>query len=464
MLYSADGERCGSIGGGHIERQALVEAENTLKANKGKTITVSTDVGEVDIVIDLPSKGLKLHVIGGGHVGLEVARTLSRLGYVIYIYDIYPVNVDFDAFVRIAPTWEQVLDASLIDFASAIVITLRDKKEIEPFALTTSAFYIGYLTSRERAVKAPMRVYAPIGLDIGAETPEEIALSVAAEIVAAANKKSGKPSSATLRKTILVRGAGDIATGAILALHNAGYNVIATEIEKPTVIRSTVAFSQAMFDNETEVERVKAKKIKDVCDRFVCFDEGVVPIIADPELGCLEEVRPAVVIDAILAKRNLGTRKDMASLVIALGPGFTAGVDVDLVIETMRGHELGRIIEEGKAIANTGTPGLIAGYGKERVVKSSRAGLFKAIKHIGDVVKAGDVIALVDGEEQKATISGMVRGMLHSGLEVTEGFKIADIDPRGETVDYLHISDKARAIGGSVLQAVDRFFFQTHLA
>ena len=181
-------------------------------------------------------------------------------------------------------------------------------------------------------------------------------------------------------------------------------------------------------------------------------------MIADEKLEFLSELSPAVVIDAIIAKRNLGTRIDMAPLVIALGPGFTAGKDCHAVIETMRGHSLGAIIMDGSAQANTGIPGLIMGYGKERVVRSPSSGCFRGVKTFGDIVKKGDVIAFVGDVPVEATIDGMVRGMLRSGLEVTPGFKIADIDPRGEGVKYDEPSDKARSIAGSVLECVDAFF------
>ena len=163
-------------------------------------------------------------------------------------------------------------------------------------------------------------------------------------------------------------------------------------------------------------------------------------------------------IDAVIAKKNLGTRIDMAPLTIALGPGFEAGRDVDVVIETKRGHNLGKIITGGYAEANTGVPGIIGGYGKERVIRSSASGVFKGVKTFGDIVEAGDVIAYVGDAPQHTLISGMVRGMLHDGLEVCEGFKIADVDPRGSGVDYTSVSDKARCIAGSVLEVVDSYF------
>ena len=166
-----------------------------------------------------------------------------------------------------------------------------------------------------------------------------------------------------------------------------------------------------------------------------------------------------MVVDAIIAKKNLGTRVGMAPFVVALGPGFTAGVDADVVIETMRGHKLGRLIYEGRAMENTGTPGLIGGKGKERVIHSSRAGVFKGNREIGDIVEEGDIVAYVDDEPQFTTISGRLRGLLHDGLYVQEHFKIADVDPRGEETDHTTVSDKARALGGAVLEAIDNALY-----
>ena len=254
-------------------------------------------------------------------------------------------------------------------------------------------------------------------------------------------------------KLIIVRGAGDLATATIIRLHNSGFRVICLDIEKPTVIRRTVSFAQAMFDGETVVEGVRA--VRCTADEVLSvLDRGLVPVVADPEGRCIKMYRPEIVVDAIIAKRNLGTNRSMAPCTIALGPGFTAGSDVDCVIETTRGHALGRLIFEGTAKPNTGIPGNIGGYTTERVIHSPCAGNFIACRKIGDIVNAGDIIAHVGDTEVKATISGMIRGLLHDNLTVPEHFKIADIDPRGEKAEYLTCSDKARSLSGSVLEAV----------
>ena len=259
------------------------------------------------------------------------------------------------------------------------------------------------------------------------------------------------------RKLIIVRGAGDLATGTIIRLHNAGYKVIALEIERPTVIRRTVAFAEAVYEGsvaveDTVAERASPETASDVIGR------GHVPVVVDPELAVLSSFRPAVLVDAIIAKRNLGTGIDDAPLTIALGPGFTAGVDVDVVIETKRGHALGRIIKSGSAIENTGVPGLIEGYGRERVIHSPSDGAVRNVRKIGDIVEKDEIIAYVGDVAVKAGIGGMLRGLIRDGYECTKGLKIADIDPRGERAEYRTMSDKARSISGAVLEVVDSFF------
>ncbi|MDD4011133.1 MAG: selenium-dependent molybdenum cofactor biosynthesis protein YqeB [Sphaerochaetaceae bacterium] len=258
---------------------------------------------------------------------------------------------------------------------------------------------------------------------------------------------------------IVMRGAGDLATGTAIRLHRSGFPVIMLEIEKPTVIRTTVSFAQACFVGSVTVEGVTAS----LCEKAKALErlkDGVIPIVVDPEGLLIRSLRPRIVIDAILAKRNLGTRPDMADFVLALGPGFEAGVDVHAVIETMRGHDLGRVIYKGSALPNTGIPGLVGGYGKERVMHSPCDGVFHPIRAIGDLVASGDVIAYVDKEPVITQIGGKVRGMLNGGLEVPKGFKVADVDPRGEEIDHLSVSDKARSIAGGALEAVMAFLAQ----
>lgn len=261
-------------------------------------------------------------------------------------------------------------------------------------------------------------------------------------------------STVDIRKTLVImRGAGDLATGVASRLHHAGFPIIMLDIPQPTVIRTTVSFAPALFTDSCTVEGIEAIK----CDFENAYEtalSGKIAVVADPEGKLISVLKPRILIDAILAKRNLGTSIDMAPCVIALGPGFTAGKDCHAVIETKRGHRLGSIIYSGSAIPNTGIPGIIGGYGKERVMHSPTSGVFHAVSKIGDLVEAGQTIAYVDETPVITTIAGKVRGMLTSGLVVPEHFKVADVDPRGAETDHTTISDKARAIGGGVLEAV----------
>lgn len=251
-----------------------------------------------------------------------------------------------------------------------------------------------------------------------------------------------------------MRGAGDLASGTILKLYRSGYQVIALETSKPSAIRRRAAFSEAVYAGVATVEGVTAR-LAGEGEIEKILRAGEIPVVIDPDCKSLKKWKPEVLIDAILAKKNLGTRKEMAPVTIALGPGFTAGTDVDAVVETKRGHHLGRIYYEGTAIPNTGIPGMIGGYGKERVIHSPCAGKVRPLVQIGDVVEKGDMIARVDETPVYTELSGVVRGMIPEGFPVSEGFKMADVDPRKEQVENIStVSDKARCIAGGVLEAI----------
>ena len=259
---------------------------------------------------------------------------------------------------------------------------------------------------------------------------------------------------------ILVRGGGDLATGIIHRLWSAGLRVLVLETEHPAAIRRQVALCEAVYEGETTVEGLRAVRIDALEQAQDVWAAHAVPVLVDPAGECIARAKPEVVIDAILAKKNLGTTRAMAPLTIALGPGFTAGQDVDVVVETKRGHRLGRILREGTAIPNTGIPGVIGSYGKERVIHASAEGIFQNLYAIGDLVEAGKAVAQIetpDGEIVPVTtqISGILRGLLRSGYPVVPGFKVADVDPRKEELSNCFlISDKARCIAGSVLELV----------
>lgn len=254
-------------------------------------------------------------------------------------------------------------------------------------------------------------------------------------------------------RRIVVRGGGDLASGVIHRLHRCGYRVLILECERPSAIRREVSFCEAVYDEEAYVEGVLSRRIGDIsqCERV--WEEGEIPLLVDPGGASIAQIRPAAVVDAILAKKNLGTHRGMAPLTIALGPGFDAGYDVDYVVETMRGHDLGRVIEDGPAMPNTGIPGIIGGVGAERVIHSPAAGIIANRARIADQVTQGDVLAMVGDVPVKASITGVLRGIIRDGYAVSRGMKIADIDPRLEQKKNCYtISDKARCIAGSVVE------------
>ncbi|MBD9142487.1 MAG: EF2563 family selenium-dependent molybdenum hydroxylase system protein [[Eubacterium] rectale] len=303
-----------------------------------------------------------------------------------------------------------------------------------------------------------------------------------------------------IKKNLLIicRGAGDLATGIIHRLHRAGHRVIALETDYPAAIRRQVSFCEAVYDGSAAVEGVTARLVPALTDAETdtetysgindtpaaqiasekwdssaieaVLEAGEVPLLIDPKGESIELLKPDVVVDAIIAKKNLGTTINMAPLVIGVGPGFTAGQDVHLVIESMRGHNLARIITDGMAQPNTGVPGNIAGFTSERVIHAPEAGYIHDVRKIGDIVQKGDEIARIYPDKESydnalseyvpvnATITGIIRGLIREGYYFREGFKIADIDPReSELSNCFTISDKARSIAGSVLEAVSAF-------
>lgn len=261
---------------------------------------------------------------------------------------------------------------------------------------------------------------------------------------------------------VLVRGAGDLATGVIVRLHRCGFRVAVTECANPSAIRRRAALCEAVWQGQATVEGVTCRRVDDPDEAARVAQAGEVPLLVDEHADCVSALRSAAVVDAILAKRNLGTHRGMAPITVGLGPGFTAGEDVDAVVETMRGHHLGRVILQGAAIPNTGVPGVIAGYAAERVIHAPATGEMTFVSDengqiidIGALVKKGQVIARVGGAPVPATIDGVLRGLIREDYPVTKGLKIADIDPRPEQVAYCDtVSDKARAIGGGVVEAL----------
>lgn len=258
-------------------------------------------------------------------------------------------------------------------------------------------------------------------------------------------------------KYIIVRGGGDLATGVIHRLYQCGYKILILESEKPSAIRRNVAFCEAVYDGTALVEGVCCSRIHKIEQCRQAWAKNQIPLLVDPYAACLDSgldgQGPEALIDGIIAKKNLGTRKDMAPVTIGLGPGFQAGSDVDYVIETMRGHDLGRIIRDGYALPNTGAPGVIGGVSKERVIHSPAAGVIHVKSQIADLVEKGQILAYVEDVPVPATITGVLRGIIREGYQIFQGMKIADIDPRKEQKkNCFTISDKARCIAGSVVE------------
>lgn len=253
---------------------------------------------------------------------------------------------------------------------------------------------------------------------------------------------------------VLIRGAGDIASGIALRLYRAGIQVVMTDLPQPTAIRRTVSFSQAILQGETSVEGITAHFASDISQIEAIWNAGEIPVLADPENRCKKAIQPDVLVDAILAKRNLGTQMTDAPVVIGVGPGFTAGEDCHAAVETMRGHTLGRVIYQGSPLPNTNVPGLIGGFAGERVLRAPCDGVFHQILPIGTVVKSGDVAALVNGQPMQCTIDGVLRGILAEGTPVYAGMKAGDVDPRCKVEYCYSVSDKALAVGGGVLEAI----------
>lgn len=251
---------------------------------------------------------------------------------------------------------------------------------------------------------------------------------------------------------VLIKGAGDLATGVALRLKRSGFLIVMTEIALPTAVRRTVAFADAVYEGRAIVEGIEAVNVLPA-EASDALAGDAIPVVVDAAAFVRHSLRPSLLVDAILAKRNLGTRMSDAPAVVALGPGFLAGRDAHAVIETMRGHDLGKVLLEGEAMSDTGVPGDIGGFTWQRIVRSPASGTFRGVAQIGATVEAGDVLGYVDSEPVIAPLQGVLRGLLHGGLQVTRDFKVGDIDPRGDPSLCFSVSDKARSIAGGVLEA-----------
>lgn len=253
---------------------------------------------------------------------------------------------------------------------------------------------------------------------------------------------------------VVIRGGGDLSTGVALRLHRVGMRIVILEVAQPTMIRCAISLGTAVYDGSTTVEGTTARHVQLEDQLQTVWSDNEIPVIVDADASSLPQLRPDVLVDAIIAKSNIGTRIDHAPSVVALGPGFTVGVDCHAVVETNRGHNLGRVYYEGAAQKDTGTPGQLGGQSTKRALRAPVAGNFRAELRIGDCVEKGQIVAHVDNSPVVSEIDGVLRGLLHDGLVVPEGMKIADVDPRGVVAHCYTISDKSWAVGGGVLEAI----------
>jgi len=484
MLVRDDGTTVGTIGGGPAEIFVIEQSLEAIQEGKSRSCHygLREDLGgsmicggALDFFIDVQTPGAALLLIGAGHVNQAVARLAARTGFSVTVADdretllqkeYFPPNSKLVYGETLAQAIEKI---SINEHTFILVATGNEDKEGLRCTLRQRVPYLAMLGSKRKVATLKRdlaaegysreeldRVISPSGLDIGAETPDEIAVSLVSQMLMIRSGKSGRSLYDKSRQIIVVRGAGDIASGAIARLHRSGYKVLALETEQPTVIRRTVAFADAVRKGEMTVEGLKARRASSADEVRLILGEEDIAVAVDPDGTLIEEMRPAAVIDAILAKKNLGTRRSMAPVTIALGPGFTAGEDVHYVIETMRGHRLGQIIEKGPASPDTKIPGNIEGYTEERLLRAPADGEVKVIKDISSLVTRGETVAVVGGVELPATLTGMIRGMILDGTVVKKGMKMGDVDPRGERANFTEISDKSYAIGGSVLEILLR--------
>jgi xanthine dehydrogenase accessory factor len=512
MLVTPDDEY-GTIGGGTVEGLAVEAAREVLTGDADPGVrryelrpggnTGMVCGGSMDVFVDRLRGKRHLYIAGGGHIAAELAPLAQRLGYAVTVIDDREEYADEDRFPEgtrvIHGEYGETLGELPITSESAVAVATRSgtfDAEAVAAALDGGAGYIGLVASDTKARRVLenladegygrsqlVRVRAPVGLDLGGGGPEDVALSVLAELHAERHGATGeRMTRLDLDDLVVVRGGGDLASGVVYRLHRAGFPVVVTEAEAPMAVRRAVAFAEAVYDGEVEIEGICGRHVEDVDAAIEVLEDGAVPVLVDPQAAVVDTLEPAVLVDAVMAKgkRDTGTRRGMADVVIGLGPGFEAvppdagaveagmskageygaadggPVPVDAVVETDRGHELGRVFYEGTASAYDGEPGEREGVTHERVLYADAAGTWSPAVAIGDLVEAGDVVGNVGDEAVEATIDGLVRGLVHDGVEVEAGTKLGDIDPRGEAVDPTTISDKALSLGGGVLEAVLR--------
>ncbi|MGO9295185.1 MAG: selenium-dependent molybdenum cofactor biosynthesis protein YqeB [Streptosporangiaceae bacterium] len=512
MVVRAGGQCSGSVGGGEMEARVLREALAALA--DGRTRLLRYELldpgrgdpgvcgGELAVFIEPYLPPPAVLVVGCGHVGRSVTELAHWLGMRVIATDDRAELVTAEllpgADVLVPGPVEAAVAAVRPGQTHAVVVTRNMGVDVAvlPALLAAGMRSVGVIGSSRRwhAARRELlahgvaaadldRVRAPIGLTLPAETPREIALSILAEIVAldrAATAEGGAPLTAghagpvtghagpsaapapaadaipapagIAGPLVVVRGGGDLATGVAWRLTRAGFPVVVCELPQPLAVRRAVALATAVTDGRVQVQGMTGVRAT-AAQAPALAREGVVPVVVSPGLPPLDA---AVVVEARMAKRVLDTTIADAALVVALGPGFTAGRDCHAVVETMRGPQLGRVLWSGSAAADTGTPGPVGGHGAERVLRAPIAGAAHWRARLGDVVEAGALLGTVGGGQIRAPFGGVIRGLIADGTVVPARVKVGDVDPRADT-DWRQISDKALAVGGGVLEAVVRW-------
>lgn len=488
MAVTADDE-FGTIGGGTVEALAIEEAREVLADSKEPGVrTYELEVGgntgmvcggTMDVFIDRVAGNARLFVAGGGHIGQVLAPLAQELGYEVTVVDdreeyanpaLFPDDIEV-----VHGSYGDVLGDHHMTVESAVAVATRgstfDARAIAA-GLDNGAGYVGLVASETKARRVLetladddfawsdlLRVRSPVGYDLGGSGPEDVALAILAELHALRHGADAEAATGVpLEDLVVVRGGGDLGSGVVYRLVQAGFPVIVTETDAPTVVRRRAAFASAMFADEITIQGVTARRATSTDEAARILLDGDVPVVEDPDGRVIEALEATVVIDAIMAKgkRETGTTRDLADVVIGMGPGFEAGTDVDAVVETNRGHELGRVYYEGSAAEYDGTPAEREGYTTERVFYAPADGTWEPMVEIGDLVAAGETLGTIGGESVSAEIDGLVRGLVHEGVDVAAGTKLGDVDPRGDDVDPTTISDKALSLGGGALEAVLR--------
>ena len=483
MLVYPDGGQIGTIGGGEMEarvRAAAIEAMATRRSTDLDFDLLDPQRGDpgvcggsVSVHLEVFMPKPHLVVIGCGHVGAAVVELAHWLGFRVTAIDDRVEVADperlTDANVVLSGPFEDSVAQAGIDEWTHVVLLTRNTAvdaELLPLVLDSPARSIGVMgsarrwaTTRPAARRGRCRFRSARPGDVagrfgdrrrdpGRDRPLDLGRAGRA---AAPGAEPGVSPTARPPQLCVLRGGGDLATGVAWRLTRAGWPVVVCELTAPLTIRRTVAVSTAVTEGAVDIEGIRAVLAPNAVEAAALAADGVVGVMISPELPSLDA---AVVIDARLAKRNIDTTIDDAPLVIGLGPGFTAGVDCHAVIETQRGHHLGRVLWSGTAAPNTGTPGVIAGKGAERVLRAPTGGAVRWRVGIGDAVCAGEPMGAVGGVDIAAPFAGTVRGLIAEQVPITEGLKIADVDPRHDPTACQEISDKALAVGGGVVEAV----------